>query len=78
MTKTLPGGEFGSAWASLAAASRGRPNVGISGFGGEYADYTTRELIGNAFDCRGAGDDATADKIEAEVARRAAKKAKRK
>jgi hypothetical protein len=64
----IPGGDYGSAWQSLAAASR-KPRR----YTGPYAAYTTAELIRDA----SAADDETRAKLEAEIARRTARKPRR-
>jgi hypothetical protein len=61
----IPGGEYGSAWQSLAAA-RIKPRR----YTGPYAAYSTAELIRDA----SSADDETRAKLEAEIARRMAKR----
>jgi hypothetical protein len=63
MIKQQPGGEFGGAWEAVAASARGRKS---RGWGGEFAAYSTSELIQDA----SAADEPTRRRIEAEISRR--------
>lgn len=63
MTK-LPGGEFGGAWAALAACAPRRRR----GRGGDFPLYSTAELLRDLNSP--SLDDATRVKIENEIARR--------
>jgi hypothetical protein len=67
MTKQLPGGDYGSAWASLAAASPRRR----AGFAGPFSSYSTDELIRDAF---ATNDNDLRARLEAEVTRRRSKR----
>lgn len=64
-----PGGEFAGAYESIAAAAPKRRKS--YGYGGDYPAHSTAELISDSMS--NSIDDATREKLEAEIARRQAK-----